>query len=177
MCAGFPPLRYTFCFRDYVNFEETMAIMVQRWGIQRLLLRARKCGQLRVNIKNDKAGDCALTEWFAVAGVVPMRIDWYGELRTVPLDESNVDNSDSESAARTAAAIHWTRTSMRFGSSKRRWFGKTVDRPPLAEKLSKDPWVAYVLPDDQSGDIVVFHRLGSGKLVYATPECMNIAMS
>jgi hypothetical protein len=158
---------YTFCFRDYVTNEELNSIMARRWGIGRLLLRARRCGQLSV----DSVNKCHLTEWFALGGILPIRVEWRGEIR----DHNSAQTDDGAIAAANTnapapAAIHWTSTSLRVGWNNA--LGKTVANPPVSEKLRQEPWAIY-LPVDGNGDIVVLHRLGSGKLVYATDECMK----
>jgi hypothetical protein len=145
---------YTFCFRDYPDHEEMMAIMCWRWGMERLLLRIRWCGEFSV----DSAKKCRLNEWFAVLGVLPLKIEWQGEIR-------DYDNTTTTSPP----AIHWTTTSIRLGWKR---FGKTFDKPPTAEKLRKEPWEIY-LPVNGNGDIVVLRRLGKGKIVYAREECMK----
>jgi hypothetical protein len=160
---------YTFCFRDYVNWEELNAILSRRWGLERLLLRARRCGHLSV----DSVKKCRLTEWFAVLGVVPLQIEWDGEIRHDPPADASTSTNPS--------AIHWTSTRLRLGW-KNRWLGKTIANPPVAEKLRQEPWALYVPVANGNGEfngnsddmnIVVLHRLGSGNIVYAREECMK----
>jgi hypothetical protein len=138
---------YAFCFRDYVNYEEMAALMIKRWGIDIILLNPKRCDQLVIDINKQCKLDAAGTAF----GFLPTSITWEGVV---------ADN-----------AIQWTTTSARVGWKR---FGKTFDRPPAAEKLRTDPWNIYFPPEEQeNGDIVVFHRLGKGKLVFARDGCLN----
>jgi hypothetical protein len=105
-----------------------------------------------------------LTEWFALGGILPIRIEWQGEIR-----DSSDQADDAIANTNSTPAIHWTSTSFRLGWNV---LGKTVTNPPVSEKLRQEPWAIY-LPVDGNGDIVVLHRLGSGKLVYAMDKCMK----
>jgi len=131
---------YCFCFRDYVNFEEFSSILANLKGVEWFLLRSGSIAKLSV-----EDGECKLVEKLIMFGILPLIITWEGNL---------VYNS-----------IKWSTSSLRIGWAR---FGKTIDRPPAAEKLRADPWDVYFPKDEESsgGDIVVFHRVGEGKLVY-----------
>jgi hypothetical protein len=100
---------YWYAFRDYWNFEEAGALEI-RWGSMKLLkLRSQRGRPSRLVVNDNRA--CTLTDFYVINGIVPMYIQWEGELN----DET----------------ITWTRTSIRKGWKQ---WGKTIDRPPLAEK-------------------------------------------
>jgi hypothetical protein len=77
---------YACCFRDYVSNEELNSIMARRWGIGRLILRARRCGQLSVDSVNK--GD---------------------------IGDSSDQADDAIANTNSPPAIHWTSTSLRLG--------------------------------------------------------------
>jgi len=96
-------------------------------------------------------------------GFVPIRIDWEGHV--------DVDEDDG------CSVIKWDTTSLRLGWGHR-WLGKTFKEPQAAEVLRKVAWEIYFPGETAggggpaSGDVVVFHRRGRGKLVYARDECL-----
>jgi hypothetical protein len=135
---------YSFCFRDYVNYEELNILLGQRWCIERFLLRTTRSGQVFVD-KNE----CKLYEQGCVLGFIPFKVEWLGSIE--------------------GDQINWTNTSVRLGFGK---VGKTMANP-LAEKLRQQPWIMYVPEDDPSGDVAVFHRVGVGRLVYARESRMK----
>jgi hypothetical protein len=122
-------------------------MMIKRLGIANLMMRPVRCGQIVV----DASKQCTLDEAGTAFGFLPISITWQGVL---------ADNT-----------IQWTTTSAHLGWKR---FGKTFNRPPVAEKLRTDPWELYFPPEEQeNGDIVVFHRKGKGKLVFARDDCLN----
>ncbi|GKY96301.1 hypothetical protein MPSEU_000589800 [Mayamaea pseudoterrestris] len=142
---------YTFCFRDYVNFEEMLGMMIRRKGIEIMLLQLLESGKLVI----DPDQGCTMKEKSNFLLGVPLEICWYGKLAT--------------------DRINWTRTSMRLGWRR---FGKTFQNPKAAEKLRVDPWVLRLPKEDYplwdgSGDVVVIERLGSGNLVFCRDECLT----
>lgn len=146
---------YSFCFRDYVNHEELMAMLGRRWCIDRLLLKATRTGRLIAPSSSDSSKPIVLRERGLMLGFVPVQIDWEGHV------ETNEQNN---------AVLLWDTTSLQLGW--KRW-GKLYEKPKLAEELRNDPWEIYVPPGDTTGDVLVFHRLQSGKLVYARDDCLK----
>ncbi|GKY98562.1 hypothetical protein MPSEU_000813000 [Mayamaea pseudoterrestris] len=141
---------YTFCFRDYVNFEEMLGMMIRRKGIEVLLLRLLESGKLVIDDE-----DCTMKEKSTFLLVIPLEVCWHGKL--------------------SADRIDWSRSSMRIGWEK---FGSTIQNPGVAEKLRVDPWVVKLPKEsyplwDGSGDVLVIDRLGSGGLVFCRDKCLT----
>jgi hypothetical protein len=134
---------YWYAFRDYWNFEEAGALEI-RWGSIKLLkLRGQRGRPSRLVVNDNR--ECTLTDFYVINGIVPMYIQWEGEL--------NHDDT-----------ITWTRTLIRKG-----WklWGKTIDRPPIAEKYRKQPWKLSLPCNDETGDVLILERKGIGRLAYA----------
>lgn len=68
--------------------------------------------------------------------------------------------------------IQWDTSRMIKGF---KFFKKTIDRPPLSERLRASPWDIYLPKEEEQGrgDILIFHRRGAGKLVYAREEWLS----
>jgi hypothetical protein len=125
---------YFFCFRDYVNHEEWLFMLARRWSIDVMLMKTVAPGQLVV--QDEK---CLLRERGVLLGFVPIKIEWQGRIK---------ENR-----------IVWETTWVRIGYE---WFGKTIDKPQVSERMRVHNWLISGLDD-----IVVLHRLGQGRLVYA----------
>jgi hypothetical protein len=168
---------YRFCYRDYVNHEEILAMMCRRWTMERLLFRPQYATELCFS---DQTKECILKERGKLFGVIPVSIDWTGRVVITKADTAatKVDGV----APQGATAVHWDTTRLKMGwtvSSKRLRFlnkvlGTTIDRPPAAEKLRVDPWYIKLAPDDYAhGDILCFMREGKGHLIFAKEECLK----
>eukprot|EP00545_Synedropsis_sp_CCMP1620_P001054 CAMPEP_0119003740 /NCGR_PEP_ID=MMETSP1176-20130426/740_1 /TAXON_ID=265551 /ORGANISM="Synedropsis recta cf, Strain CCMP1620" /LENGTH=294 /DNA_ID=CAMNT_0006955365 /DNA_START=113 /DNA_END=997 /DNA_ORIENTATION=+ len=137
--------KYEFYFRDYWNFEEAFSLEVMRGSIQALKLRGQRKRPTELII-DEKTGNCTMTDYYVFNGVIPMYIRWKGSLER--------------------DTITWTHTMLHKGW--KRWWGTTVDRPPMAEKFRQQPWIVRLpADDDSSGDLIVLERTGSGRLVFA----------
>ena len=140
---------YAFCYRDYVNFEEFNGMMNKRWGMEKFWIRAARTGKLIVSPNKH----VQLMDFFLLYGFWPIKVVWEGSL---------LGNN----------TIQWDTSRMEKGF---KFFKKTIDRPPLSERLRASPWDIY-LPEEEEqgrGDILIFHRRGAGKLVYAREECLS----
>jgi hypothetical protein len=135
---------YSFSFRDYWNFEEAASLEVMHGSIRALKLRGQRKRPTELIIEED--GNCTMTDYYVIKGVIPLFIQWKGTL----LD----------------ATISWTHTKLQKGW-KHGWWGITLDRPPMAEMLRKQPWTVSLPIDDDSGELLVLERTGSGRLVFA----------
>jgi hypothetical protein len=144
---------YLFCFRDYVNFEELTIMLVQRKAWELILLRSSGIGKLTIcDRKDPRQKSCSLKERFYIFLLIPLAIEWSGQFSS------------------RAHTLNWETSSMRIGWS---FFGKTIHKPKASEKLRKDPWLVYYPQEDDShGEILILHRIGSGKLVYAKKESL-----
>jgi hypothetical protein len=133
---------YCLAFRDYWNFEEAYGLETRRGSMKLLNLRAQRGRPSLLQVANN--GNCTLTDFYVIHGIVPMRIQWEGQLRR--------------------DTMVWTRTFIRKG-----WdlAGTTIDRPPLAEMFRKQPWKIKLPQQDQEGDLLILEREGIGHLVFA----------
>lgn len=134
---------YSFSFRDYWNFEEAASLALMRGSIRALKLREQRKRPTQLVIEED--GNCTMTDYYVINGVIPLWIEWKGYLH---------DNT-----------ITWTRTKLQKGW-KRGW-GTTLDRPAISERMRKQPWIVSVPVDDDSGELLILERAGSGRLVFA----------
>jgi hypothetical protein len=151
---------YRFCYRDYVNHEEVLAMLCRRWSVERALFRPAEATEFLIE---GVTGKCKLKERGLMFGFIPVAITWYGQLVT---DKENIK----------CAAIHWDSTELKLGWTKNKFFkylGTTVDRPAAAEKLRVDPWNIKLNPKDSNGDIICFMREGKGHLIFAKHKCLN----
>jgi len=135
--------KYSFSFRDYWNFEEANGVERASGSVSRLKFRSSKTHPTDELMVHEN-GNCALTAHFFIHGVVPLSIQWEGKV-----------NKDT---------ITWSRSMIRKGWKR---LGKTIDRPPVAEKLRQQPWVVRMPSQDDSGDVLVLERKGIGRLAFA----------
>ena len=141
--------KFHYSFRDYWNFEESWTLEVTRGSIRMLALRNRRAGELV--IRED--GTCILNEFHWMYGIVPLRLQWDGHMN------GNV--------------ITWDKTLFHKGWS---FLGRTIDRPPLAEKFRQEPWIILVpLDEDDSDDLIVIERQGLGRHVWAKESVFDNA--
>ena len=180
---------YRFCYRDYVNHEETFGLLCQRWTLIRFLFRPALAGELVISTtttSNSNKGDsperlCSLNEKGLMFGFIPTRIRWDGQITKSHLsdyDNTTTNTSSSSNSKDLVASIEWDRTEMRIGWKR---FGTTIDRPTVAEKLRVDPWRIKLPSDDgddvsdnfSSGDILCLLREGKGHLIFARDHCLS----
>lgn len=135
-----PTGTYWYSFRDYYNFEETHDLAVARGSIKMLHVRRHRVGELTI----DEDGSCSHIERYWLYGLVPFSTNREGHL------QGNV--------------ITWTRS---FWYKGWPFLGKLIDRPPISEKMRKEPWIVRVPLDEQNkDDILVLERQDHGRLVY-----------
>ena len=138
---------YAFCYRDYVNHEEFAGLMQKRWGTEKFWLRPTRTDKLMVSSNNH----CQLMASGHLYGFWPLKIIWEGSL--------------------CGNTIQWDTTRFVKGW---KYFKKTIERPPIAEKLRASPWDVYLPREEQGGgDILILHRRGAGVLVFAREECLS----
>ncbi len=128
-------------------------MLVQRKAWELLLIQPCGNGMLTIcNSKDNGQLPCYTKESGYTFLFIPYAIEWSGHFS--PRDHT----------------IHWTNSSIRIGWKS---FGKTFLKLKNAEKRRKDPWVVYYPQGDEShGEILILHRKGSGKLVYAKKETL-----
>jgi hypothetical protein len=193
---------YRFCYRDYVNHEETLGLLCQRWSIERFLFRPARAAELVVCTtaaaaaaapNNGSASNleqtCSLRERGVMLGFLPVSITWEGRVTTVSTSQSDIGDSDDagcSSSETSAIAIEWDTTQLRMGW---KMIGTTIDRPPAAEKLRVDPWQIKLPPaasastssprsdDDTASDIICFMREGKGHLIFSREHCLAVRPS
>jgi hypothetical protein len=128
-----------------------LGMMIDRKGAENLLMRPSCSGKLTV----DENGDCSMKEFGRIFFVIPFQINWKGTLGKDRID--------------------WTTSLCRLGWKR---FGKLFNKPSVAEKLRKVPWVLRLPKEDYplwagSGDVVVMDRPGIGSLVFCRDECLK----
>jgi hypothetical protein len=144
---------YHHCFRDYLGQEEIIVLARRHGLIDVLLFQAQSAG--RIIIQNNS--NCRHEAEATLLGFLPLHIWWEGVLNQMDHQRAN---------------IVWTKSTMRLG-----WavgWNKTIERPPLAEKLRVAPWIIHPFNTQQQQqqqlnktDILIVSRVGNGRLVYA----------
>lgn len=134
--------KYCYSFRDYWNFEEAGGMERSYGSIRMLKLRSNRNRPSELIV--HETGNCTLTDYCFIYCIVPMYIQWEGQA-----------NDDT---------IMWSRTMMRKGWKR---LGRTIDRPPMAEKFRQEPWLVRMPSQDESGDLIVLERKGIGRLAFA----------
>lgn len=125
---------WRFCFRDYINEEELLVMAGRRGAFT--LVRRLGAGRLTLGTTPRLGADVSATlrEELALLGVVPVQIEWRGRLVSVPEAGSAQSARDAQSGP---LELRWEDTSLRLGWPR---FGRTVERPPAAERLRQQPW-------------------------------------
>lgn len=143
------PGEYRFAYRDYVNYEERWAICKALKSVHWFLFRQTGKGTMRIEGLGGK--DVTMKERFRLLTVIPTEVTWHGTIRDI--------SSPYESKPRNC--VVWDRTEMRIGFP----FFRTVDSPPLAEKLRRQPW-KIVKVSGGRGALLGFKRGSIGCLAY-----------
>ena len=137
--------QWVFCFRDYVNAEEKFAMAAARGAFSPLRLR----GATRLSVHPGEEPEATLKDEFLLLGLVPTTITWTGSL-------ARGDGGRQE--------LRWEDTELRLGWPR---LGKTVPRPPAAEKLRREPWELRArVQGPGAPPLLVLCRRGVGTLAF-----------
>jgi hypothetical protein len=155
---------YWFCYRDYINYEEIIAILGQRYSIERFTFRPARTGTMTFD---ETAGKVIMSELNIVFNFLPIQIIWEGQIKgnkisTIYWDTTSMKigwfpttahvyiapgASDASDAPDTSTSTPTSkrcrlRRLLRVPSFK---LGKILNRPKVSERLRKDPWIIKIL--------------------------------
>lgn len=143
---------YFYCFRDYVNYEELINMLARRKTWESLLIQPRNGVLTIFDCDNPRQKRCTLKERGSLFLLLPISIEWSGHF--YPFNHT----------------IHWMASSINIGWKR---MGKTLVKPKASEMKRQEPWVVFHPRRDSSGGILILHRIGYGKLVYAKKDYLD----